>query len=86
MKLNTMATKFFTRTHIALYRMTGGQLGGRFRGSPVLLLTTTAAAAASFASPPSCTSSTATARSWWLRTWAPSTTRLGTTTSSPIRR
>ncbi len=41
MKLNTMATKFFTRTHIALYRRTGGKLGGRFRGSPVLLLTTT---------------------------------------------
>jgi F420H(2)-dependent quinone reductase len=41
MKLNTMATRFFTRTHIALYRRTGGKLGGRFRGSPVLLLTTT---------------------------------------------
>ncbi len=41
MKLNTMATKFFTRIHIALYRRTGGKLGGRFRGSPVLLLTST---------------------------------------------
>jgi F420H(2)-dependent quinone reductase len=41
MKLNHMATKLITRTHIALYRRTGGKLGGRFRGSPVLLLTTT---------------------------------------------
>jgi deazaflavin-dependent oxidoreductase (nitroreductase family) len=41
MKLSTMATKLITRTHIALYRRTGGKLGGRFRGSPVLLLTTT---------------------------------------------
>ena len=41
MKLNTMVTKLGTRTHIALYRWTGGKLGGRFRGSPVLLLTTT---------------------------------------------
>ncbi|MGH8972651.1 MAG: nitroreductase family deazaflavin-dependent oxidoreductase [Acidimicrobiia bacterium] len=36
-----MATKVVTRTHIALYRSTGGKLGGRFRGSPALLLTTT---------------------------------------------
>ena len=41
MKLSTMAAKAFTRTHIALYRKTGGRIGGRFRGSPVLLLTTT---------------------------------------------
>ena len=41
MKLRTMATKLITRTHIALYRRTGGRLGGRYRGSPVLLLTTT---------------------------------------------
>ena len=41
MKLTTMATKLITRSHIALYRRTGGKLGGRFRGSPVLLLTTT---------------------------------------------
>ncbi len=41
MKLSTMATKLITRTHIALFRRTGGKLGGRFRGSPVLLLTTT---------------------------------------------
>jgi deazaflavin-dependent oxidoreductase (nitroreductase family) len=41
MKPSTMATKLITRTHIALYRRTGGKLGGRFRGSPVLLLTTT---------------------------------------------
>jgi F420H(2)-dependent quinone reductase len=41
MKLTTTATKLITRTHIALYRKTGGKLGGRYRGSPVLLLTTT---------------------------------------------
>lgn len=41
MKLSTMAAKVFTRIHIALYRRTGGRIGGRFRGSPVLLLTTT---------------------------------------------
>lgn len=41
MKLSIMAAKAFTRTHIALYRRTGGKIGGRFRGSPVLLLTTT---------------------------------------------
>ena len=41
MNLRTMATKLIARTHIALYRRTGGKLGGRFRGSPVLLLTTT---------------------------------------------
>jgi F420H(2)-dependent quinone reductase len=41
MKLSTMATKAFTRIHIALYRRTGGKIGGRFRGSAVLLLTTT---------------------------------------------
>ena len=41
MKLNSMATKLITRTHIALYQRTGGKLGGRFRGAPVLLLTTT---------------------------------------------
>lgn len=41
MKPSTIATKVLTRTHIALYRRTGGRIGGRFRGSPVLLLTTT---------------------------------------------
>ena len=41
MKLKATATKFVTRAHIALYRRTGGKLGGRDRGSPVLLLTTT---------------------------------------------
>ena len=41
MKLKTMATKLITRTHIALYRRTGGKIGGRVRGSPVLLLSTT---------------------------------------------
>ena len=41
MKLSTMAAKVITRIHIALYRRTGGKLGGRFRKSPVLLLTTT---------------------------------------------
>ena len=41
MKLSTMATKGTTQTHSALYRKTGGKLGGRFRGSPTLLLATT---------------------------------------------
>lgn len=41
MKLSTMTTKVFTRIHIALYRRTGGKIGGRFRSSSVLLLTTT---------------------------------------------
>ncbi len=27
--------------HVLLYRLTGGSIGGRFRGAPVLLLTTT---------------------------------------------
>jgi hypothetical protein len=36
MKLTTMATKAMTRTHIALYRRTGGKVGGRFRRSPAL--------------------------------------------------
>lgn len=41
------AMKFFTQTHVALFRATGGRLGGRFRGGsafprgiPVCLLTT----------------------------------------------
>ncbi|OLB47579.1 MAG: hypothetical protein AUG17_06385 [Crenarchaeota archaeon 13_1_20CM_2_53_14] len=37
-KLN--AQKVFAQTHVALYRMSRGRLGGRFRKSPVLLLTT----------------------------------------------
>jgi deazaflavin-dependent oxidoreductase (nitroreductase family) len=41
MMLTTTVTKLTTRAHIALYRRTGGKLGGRYRGSPVLLLTTT---------------------------------------------
>jgi deazaflavin-dependent oxidoreductase (nitroreductase family) len=41
MKFRDRATKLITRIHIALYRRTGGKLGGRYRGSPVLLLTTT---------------------------------------------
>ena len=41
MKLTTTATKLITRTHIAFYRKTGGKLGGRYHGSPVVLLTTT---------------------------------------------
>jgi deazaflavin-dependent oxidoreductase (nitroreductase family) len=39
--LNTMAAKVMSRIHITLYRRTGGKIGGRFRGSDVLLLTTT---------------------------------------------
>ncbi|TLY15861.1 MAG: nitroreductase family deazaflavin-dependent oxidoreductase [Thaumarchaeota archaeon] len=31
----------FTTLHVFLYRLTGGSIGGRFRGAPVLLLTTT---------------------------------------------
>jgi len=30
----------FTSTHVLLYRLTDGRLGGSFRGAPVLLLTT----------------------------------------------
>ena len=32
--------RIFAQTHVALYRMSRGRLGGRFRKSPVLLLTT----------------------------------------------
>jgi deazaflavin-dependent oxidoreductase (nitroreductase family) len=32
--------KAFTSTHIALYRATGGRIGGQFRGGPILLLST----------------------------------------------
>ncbi len=31
----------FTALHVFLYQLTGGKIGGRFRGAPVLLLTTT---------------------------------------------
>jgi len=33
--------KLFSRFHVALYRASGGRLGGRVRNAPVLLLTTT---------------------------------------------
>ncbi len=33
--------KFLSRLNVALYRASGGRLGGRIRGAPVLLLTTT---------------------------------------------
>ena len=34
--------KFVSRLHVAVYRLSGGRLGGRFRKTaPVLLLTTT---------------------------------------------
>ncbi|MGI0079861.1 MAG: nitroreductase family deazaflavin-dependent oxidoreductase [Nitrososphaerales archaeon] len=32
---------FFVRLTVFFYRLTGGKVGGRFRGSPVLLLTST---------------------------------------------
>jgi deazaflavin-dependent oxidoreductase (nitroreductase family) len=35
------ALKVFSRLHVFLYRMSGGRIGGMFRGAPVLLLTTT---------------------------------------------
>jgi deazaflavin-dependent oxidoreductase (nitroreductase family) len=31
--------KLFTRNHVTLYRMTGGRIGGRWQGAPVLLMT-----------------------------------------------
>jgi deazaflavin-dependent oxidoreductase (nitroreductase family) len=31
--------KAFTRTHVSLYRMTGGRIGRNFQGAPILLLT-----------------------------------------------
>src|SRR5271155_5050271 len=33
--------KLFVRTHVLLYQLTGGKLGGTMRGGKVLLLTTT---------------------------------------------
>ena len=33
--------KFFSQLHVFLYKASGGRLGGRFKGAPVLLLTTT---------------------------------------------
>lgn len=36
----TKLMEFFWRTHPALYRATGGLIGGRITGNPILLLTT----------------------------------------------
>jgi F420H(2)-dependent quinone reductase len=33
--------KLFSRIHVFLYSASGGRIGGRFKGAPVLLLTTT---------------------------------------------
>jgi deazaflavin-dependent oxidoreductase (nitroreductase family) len=33
--------KFFSQLHVLLYRASGGRIGGRFKGAPVLLMTTT---------------------------------------------
>jgi deazaflavin-dependent oxidoreductase (nitroreductase family) len=40
-KVFTQAAKVMGAAHIALYRRTGGRIGGRFRGAPCLLLTVT---------------------------------------------
>jgi deazaflavin-dependent oxidoreductase (nitroreductase family) len=40
-KVFTQVAKVMGAAHIALYRRTGGKLGGRFRGAPCLLLTVT---------------------------------------------
>ena len=34
-------TRAFVRTHVAVYRLTGGRLGGSWGKAPILLLTTT---------------------------------------------
>ena len=36
-----LAAKVFAGVHVFLYRQSGGRIGGRFRGGPVLLLTVT---------------------------------------------
>ena len=36
-----MILKLVSRVHVALYRASGGRIGGRFKVAPVLLLTTT---------------------------------------------
>jgi deazaflavin-dependent oxidoreductase (nitroreductase family) len=36
-----MILKLVSRVHVALYRASGGRIGGRFKAAPVLLLTTT---------------------------------------------
>jgi len=40
-KVFTRVAKVMGAAHIALYRRTGGKIGGRFRGAPCLLLTVT---------------------------------------------
>lgn len=37
-RLGWKAWQQFTQAHVQLYRLSGGRLGGKFRGSPVLLL------------------------------------------------
>ncbi len=37
-RLGWRAWQQFTQAHVHLYRLSGGRLGGKFRGSPVLLL------------------------------------------------
>ncbi len=40
-RIFTAVAKAMGATHTALYRRTGGRIGGRFRGAPCLLLTVT---------------------------------------------
>jgi deazaflavin-dependent oxidoreductase (nitroreductase family) len=39
-RLTAVLLPVFTKIHIALYRRTGGAIGGRIAGNPILLLTT----------------------------------------------
>lgn len=40
-RIFTKVAKVFGAAHVALYRRSGGRIGGRFRGAPCLLLTVT---------------------------------------------
>jgi F420H(2)-dependent quinone reductase len=40
-RLQTRLSALFTGAHVALYRRTGGNMGGTMSGMPILLLTTT---------------------------------------------
>lgn len=86
MKLSTMAAKVFTRTHIALYRRTGGKLGGSFRGAPVLLLTTTGRRSGKSRTTPLLYIDDGNRKVVVASYGGPTTTPPGTRTSSPIRR